>query len=82
MTKYIITFPGQGSQSIGMMAGLAHIPVIKKTFIEASEILNKDFWAMATSENQDINQSLIDWMENVGRTVGSNELLSIFNPFQ
>ena len=58
MTKYIITFPGQGSQSIGMMAGLAHIPVIKKTFIEASEILNKDFWAMATSENQDINQTV------------------------
>ena len=58
MTKYIITFPGQGSQSIGMMASLAHIPVIKETFIEASETLNKDFWAMTTSENKDINQTV------------------------
>ena len=58
MTKYIITFPGQGSQSIGMMASLGHIPVIKETFIEASETLNKDFWAMTTSENKDINQTV------------------------
>jgi [acyl-carrier-protein] S-malonyltransferase len=57
MSKYIITFPGQGSQSIGMMNSLSHIPIIKKTFTEASEILNKDFWAMTTSENQEINQN-------------------------
>ena len=58
MSKYIITFPGQGSQSIGMMNSLAHIPIIKKTFSEASEILNKDFWAMTSSENQEINQTV------------------------
>ena len=58
MNKYIITFPGQGSQSIGMMNGLAHIPIIQKTFTEASEVLNKDFWAMTTSENQEINQTI------------------------
>ena len=58
MSKYIITFPGQGSQSIGMMDGLAHIPIIKKTFIEASEILNKDFWAMVSSDNKEINQTV------------------------
>ena len=58
MSKYIITFPGQGSQSIGMMNGLAHIPIIQKTFTEASEVLNKDFWAMTTSENQEINQTI------------------------
>ena len=58
MNKYIITFPGQGSQSIGMMNGLAHIPIIQKTFTEASEVLNKDFWAMTSSENQEINQTI------------------------
>ena len=58
MIKYSLIFPGQGSQSIGMMDGLAHIPIIKKTFIEASEILGKDFWAMVTSDNDDINQTV------------------------
>ena len=58
MGKYIIIFPGQGSQSIGMMDSLAHIPIIKKTFIEASEVLNKDFWAMTLSENEEINQTI------------------------
>ena len=58
MSKYIVTFPGQGSQSIGMMNGLAHIPIIQKTFTEASEVLNKDFWAMTSSENQEINQTI------------------------
>jgi len=58
MSKYIITFPGQGSQSVGMMNGLAHIPIIQKTFTEASEVLNKDFWAMTSSENQEINQTI------------------------
>jgi [acyl-carrier-protein] S-malonyltransferase len=58
MSKYIITFPGQGSQSIGMMNNLTHIPIIQKTFTEASEILNKDLLAMTTSENQEINQTV------------------------
>ncbi len=58
MSKYIITFPGQGSQSIGMMNDLAHIPIIQKTFTEASEVLNKDFWAMTSYENQEINQTI------------------------
>jgi len=62
MSKYIITFPGQGSQSIGMMDGLAHVPIIKKTFTEAFDILNKDFWVMTSAEDdiyrEDINQTV------------------------
>ncbi|MDB4040937.1 ACP S-malonyltransferase [Methylophilaceae bacterium] len=58
MSKYVITFPGQGSQSIGMMNNLSHIPVVQKTFTEASEILNKDFWAMVSSDNQEINETV------------------------
>jgi [acyl-carrier-protein] S-malonyltransferase len=38
-------FPGQGSQSVGMMAGLAAVsPVIEATFREASEVLGYDLW--------------------------------------
>jgi [acyl-carrier-protein] S-malonyltransferase len=38
-------FPGQGSQSVGMMGALAKIsPVIEATFAEASEVLGLDLW--------------------------------------
>ena len=30
----------------------------KKTFVEAADILNKDFWAMSSSENEEINQTV------------------------
>jgi [acyl-carrier-protein] S-malonyltransferase len=43
-----VVFPGQGSQAVGMMKGFADIPVVEKTFREASEILAEDFWALAT----------------------------------
>jgi [acyl-carrier-protein] S-malonyltransferase len=39
-------FPGQGSQSIGMMNGWAESVVVKATFDEASSILGQDLWAM------------------------------------
>jgi [acyl-carrier-protein] S-malonyltransferase len=38
-------FPGQGSQSIGMLAELAAAePVVRETFAEASEVLGYDLW--------------------------------------
>src|SRR5580693_8945934 len=38
-------FPGQGSQSIGMMSALARIsPTIEATFAEASAVLGYDLW--------------------------------------
>jgi [acyl-carrier-protein] S-malonyltransferase len=38
-------FPGQGSQSIGMLSALAPLsPVIEATFAEASEVLGYDLW--------------------------------------
>ncbi|HOY69839.1 MAG TPA: ACP S-malonyltransferase [Methylotenera sp.] len=55
MSKLAIFFPGQGSQSVGMMAGFGDNPVIKKTFVEASDILGVDFWAMATEPNELLN---------------------------
>jgi [acyl-carrier-protein] S-malonyltransferase len=38
-------FPGQGSQSLGMMAALAKVsPTIRSTFAEASAVLGYDLW--------------------------------------
>jgi len=40
-------FPGQGSQSVGMLAELgAAEPVVRDTFAEASEVLGYDLWAL------------------------------------
>ena len=56
MTKKIaLFFPGQGSQSVGMMAGFTENAIIKATFQEASDILKTDFWAMATEPNELLN---------------------------
>ena len=57
MNKLAFFFPGQGSQSVGMMAGFSDNPIIKQTFIEASDILGVDFWAMATEPNELLNQT-------------------------
>lgn len=45
--KFAFVFPGQGSQSVGMMKGYADFPAVRETFAEASDILGQDFWAMA-----------------------------------
>ncbi len=43
----IFTFPGQGSQSIGMMRELSGIsPIIESTFDEASAVLGYDLWKL------------------------------------
>lgn len=57
MTKFAFLFPGQGSQSVGMMAGFGDSAIIKQTFIEASDILGVDLWAMATEANDSINET-------------------------
>ncbi len=42
-----IVFPGQGSQTVGMLADLAHVfPEIEKTYAEASDALGYDLWKL------------------------------------
>ncbi|MGJ0486746.1 MAG: ACP S-malonyltransferase [Methylomicrobium sp.] len=52
-------FPGQGSQSIGMMADLAaSFPEIKRTFERASDALGKDLWTLVKEGPEaDLNQT-------------------------
>ena len=44
--KFAFVFPGQGSQSIGMMNGYNDLSIVRETFSEASNILSHDFWTM------------------------------------
>lgn len=47
MSKMAAVFPGQGSQSVGMLAALAEAwPQVQETFAEASEVLGEDLWAL------------------------------------
>lgn len=43
---FAFVFPGQGSQSIGMMAAYGDAAVVRATFDEASESLGQDLWQM------------------------------------
>jgi [acyl-carrier-protein] S-malonyltransferase len=58
--KLALVFPGQGSQSVGMMAGYEELQVVRETFAEASAVLGQDLWALvaegpAEALNQTVN---------------------------
>ena len=44
--KFAFVFPGQGSQSVGMMAGYDDLSIIRDTFVEASDVLAQDCWSL------------------------------------
>lgn len=47
--RVALLFPGQGSQSVGMLGELAEAhPIIEQTFAQASEIMGQDLWALAS----------------------------------
>ncbi|NIG98379.1 MAG: ACP S-malonyltransferase [Serratia symbiotica] len=47
MMQFAFVFPGQGSQSLGMLAGLAtKFPIVEETFGEASAVLGYDLWQL------------------------------------
>src|SRR5437763_759832 len=45
--KLAMVFPGQGSQSLGMMSAYEGHAVISDTFAEASTLLGEDLWQLA-----------------------------------
>ena len=47
-TQLAFVFPGQGSQSVGMLAELSELyPIVRETFAEASEGAGVDLWALS-----------------------------------
>ena len=46
-SKLAMVFPGQGSQSLGMLSDLAKdFAIVKMTFAEASDVLGYDLWSL------------------------------------
>ncbi|PKC39621.1 malonyl CoA-ACP transacylase [Pantoea ananatis 15320] len=49
MTQFAFVFPGQGSQTVGMLADLAAAyPAVEATFREASDVLGYDLWQLVS----------------------------------
>jgi len=55
--KSVLLFPGQGSQSVGMMNGFDS-NVIKEVFAMGSDIFGEDLLDLITSDNDKINQTI------------------------
>ena len=51
---FAFVFPGQGSQSVGMMQAYGDLPGIRATFDEASAILGEDLWALVTQGTEEM----------------------------
>jgi [acyl-carrier-protein] S-malonyltransferase len=47
MVKLALIFPGQGSQSVGMLESFADSSVVRQAFKEASDVLAMDLWNLA-----------------------------------
>jgi len=57
--KFAMVFPGQGSQSVGMLAGYGEAPLIRKTLEEASDILKQDVAKLiAEDPPEDLNSTI------------------------
>jgi [acyl-carrier-protein] S-malonyltransferase len=59
MTNFTFAFPGQGSQSVAMLAGLAEqFPIVVDTYKEASDALGYDLWALVQAgPSEALNQT-------------------------
>lgn len=58
--QFAAVFPGQGSQSLGMLSELAQShPEVQESFSEASDILGKNLWQMTQANSDElINQTV------------------------
>ncbi|MEX0605857.1 MAG: ACP S-malonyltransferase [Marinobacter sp.] len=59
--KSAFIFPGQGSQSVGMLGGsAADWPIIERTFAEASQVLGYDLWHLCQhGPAEELNQTMV-----------------------
>lgn len=58
-SNFAIVFPGQGSQSVGMLSALSEaFPIVLETFKEASDALGYDLWKLTSNGPADeLNQT-------------------------
>ncbi len=57
--KFALVFPGQGSQSVGMLAAYGDAAPLRDTLAEASDALGQDLWAMVADGPADVlNQTV------------------------
>lgn len=54
MKKIALVFPGQGSQSVGMMNHYGDPATLRRTFEEASEALGRDLWHLIADGMPDV----------------------------
>ncbi|MGL5632963.1 MAG: ACP S-malonyltransferase [Azovibrio sp.] len=81
--SFAFVFPGQGSQSVAMMAAYGDAPIVRATFDEASSALGEDLWAMVAEGPAEILARTVNtqpimlaagiavwrlWQEKGGRT--------------
>jgi [acyl-carrier-protein] S-malonyltransferase len=57
----VFVFPGQGSQSVGMLTDLAYkYPIILKKYFEANEIIGYDIWDIVANGSKDKLDSTVN----------------------
>jgi len=62
-----LVFPGQGSQSVGMMKGFADRAIVQQTFREAADLVGVDYWAMVSEGPAEL----------LGQTVNTQPLMLV-----
>jgi [acyl-carrier-protein] S-malonyltransferase len=56
--KYAIVYPGQGSQSVGMLSDLStNFSIVKDIFSEASDAIDIDLWKLTQEDEDALNQT-------------------------
>ena len=57
--KFAFVFPGQGSQSVGMMQSFAESKAARGVFAEASDVLDQDLWKLvAEGPPEELNSTI------------------------
>jgi len=70
--KIATTSPGQGSQTVGMLAGLAAAhPLVRETFAEGSVALGIDLWSLSQEGPK----------EQLNETLSTQPALPVFDRF-
>lgn len=83
LNKTAFIFPGQGSQSLGMLADFAETnPLIKKTFDEASAALTYDLWDVVQHNEEKLNETQVTQPAILTASVALWRIAQEAKPFQ